>query len=161
MKRNIQILKDLDHISRAAAEIWVNTAARATAERGRYLVALSGGNTPAGLHKLLAEPASRDQVDWRATHVFWGDERCVSKDDPGNSYSQARDDLLSLVAIPDENVHRVASDLEPESAAREYARVLKDFAGLDEAGNPLEWPRFDLIVLGMGDDGHTASLFPG
>ena len=120
------------------------------------MVALSGGNTPAESYKLLAQSPYKEQVDWTHVHVFWGDERCVPIEDLENNYRQAHDILLSHVSIPAENIRRVKSNLEPAEAAKDYALVLKQFAS-----PPLNWPRFDLILLGMGEDGHTASLFPG
>jgi 6-phosphogluconolactonase len=156
MKPNINIFKDSTELSLAAAEIFVATSSQAIAQRGQFLVALSGGSTPNRLYQLLASAPFRDQIDWAKVHVFWGDERCVPVDDPGNSYYQARLALLDHVNIPADHVHRVLSDLEPASAALDYARTLKNFSA-----PPLEWPRFDLALLGMGDDGHTASLFPG
>jgi 6-phosphogluconolactonase len=98
----------------------------------------------------------RDQVDWNSVHIFWGDERCVPVNDPGSSYGQARDLLLSHVPIPDSNVHRVRGELGPAEASKDYSSTLNRFAS-----PALEWPRFDLVYLGMGEDGHTASLFPG
>jgi 6-phosphogluconolactonase len=98
----------------------------------------------------------REQVNWSKVHIFWGDERCVSPDDPESSYGQARDVLLSRVPIPDSNVHRIKGELGPSEASKEYSLVLKAFSS-----PPLDWPRFDLVYLGMGEDGHTASLFPG
>lgn len=155
MKPKIQIHKDLQELSAAAAQLFIESAANAIAARGRFLTALSGGGTPKPLYELLAQPPYRDQIQWDKVHAFWGDERCVPMDDPGNNYFQARQALLDHVPVPAENIHRVNSELEPESAAKDYAQVLKDFS---EA--PLTFPRFDLVLLGMGDDGHTASLFP-
>jgi 6-phosphogluconolactonase len=95
-------------------------------------------------------------VNWTDIHIFWGDERCVPADDPGSSYGQARDLFLSRVRIPRSNIHRIQGELGPEQASKDYAFTLRKFA------SPLlEWPRFDLVYLGMGEDGHTASLFPG
>jgi 6-phosphogluconolactonase len=155
MKPDIRIFKDLEQLSRHAAELFVEQAARAIHERGRFLVALNGGNTPTRLFQLLATD-QRDQVDWSKIHVFWGDERCVAPDDPGASYRQAKESLLNQVAIPENNIHRVKGELEPASAAAEYVQILKSFAEYE-----LKFPRFDLVYLGMGEDGHTASLFPG
>lgn len=155
MKPGIRIFSDVETLSRAAADLFVEQAAQAINQRNRFLVALNGGGTPVRLFQLLAT-AYRDQVDWSRVHVFWGDERCVPPDDPGSSYGQARELLLSRVSIPEGNIHHVRGELEPEAAAEEFTRVLKDFA--DEG---FDWPRFDLAYLGMGEDGHTASLFPG
>jgi 6-phosphogluconolactonase len=155
MKPKIQIFKDLQNLSLAAAEMFVQSAAQAIAARGRFLTALSGGGTPKLLYELLAQEPYRNQIEWRKVHTFWGDERCVPKDDADNNYFQAKQALFDHVPLPAENIHSVASELETENAAKDYARILGTFA---EA--PLAWPRFDLVLLGMGDDGHTASLFP-
>jgi 6-phosphogluconolactonase len=155
MKAEVRIFKDVEELSRAAAELFVKQAAQAIAERDRFLVALNGGGTPTRLFQLLATDY-REKVDWRKVHFFWGDERCVSADDPGSSYGQARDLLLSQVPVPISNIHHIQGEVGPAEAAKEYSLTLKKFAS-----SPLEWPRFDLVYLGMGEDGHTASLFPG
>ena len=151
MKPTVRIFKDVHELSRAAAELFVTLATQAIRERGRFLVAFSGGSTPTALYRLL----TREPIDWTRVHIFWGDERLVPPDDPESSYGQAREALLKHIPIPTENIHRVSSDLEPAEAATDYERVLKGFAA-----PPLNWPRFDLVLLGMGEDGHTASLFP-
>jgi 6-phosphogluconolactonase len=155
MKPEIRIFNDLEDLSRAAANLFVEQSRSSIAERGRFLVALNGGGTPTRLFQLLAADF-RAEVDWRGVHAFWGDERCVPPDDPGSSYGQARHLLLSHVPIPEANIHRVHGERRPAEAAADYATSLKAFAD-----PPLEWPRFDLVYLGMGEDGHTASLFPG
>ena len=155
-KPNVRVFENFDSLSQAAAEFVVETSVQAIFGRGLFLIALSGGNTPAELYKSLAQSPYKEQIDWPRVHVFWGDERCVSIEDLENSYRQAYDALLSHVPIPAENIHRVKSDLEPAEAAKDYANVLKRFAS-----PALDWPRFDLVLLGMGEDGHTASLFPG
>ena len=155
MKPEIRIFQDLEELSRAAAQLFVEQAAASIAERNQFLAALNGGSTPNRLFQLLATEY-RAKVEWTKVHVFWGDERCVPPDDPGSSYGQARDILLSHVLIPDTNIHRIKGELDPASASEDYSRVLKEFAT-----PPLDWPRFDLVYLGMGEDGHTASLFPG
>ena len=156
LKPDIRIFDDLDALSVAAAEVAIETSIQAMAQRGRFLAALSGGNTPTELFKLLARTSYRERIDWQRFHAFWGDERCVPIGDLENNYRQAYEVLLGGVPIPPENIHRVRSELEPEAAAEDYARVLKEFAT-----PPLDWPRFDLALLGVGNDGHTASLFPG
>lgn len=155
MNPEVRVFQDLERLSRAAAQLLTGQGARAIHERDRFLVALSGGSTPVRLFQLLAADY-RDQIAWGQTHVFWGDERCVPPEDPESSYGQARQALLSHVHLPEANVHRIQGDLGPAEAARDYAHVLKRFAS-----PPLDWPRFDLALLGMGEDGHTASLFPG
>lgn len=155
MKPEIHIFKDVEELSRAAAELFVEQAAESIVARDRFLVALNGGSTPVRLFQLLATDY-RQEVDWNNVHVFWGDERCVPVDDAGSSYGQARDLFLSHVPIPDSNIHRIPGELGPTEASKRYALTLKEFAS-----PPLDWPRFDLVYLGMGEDGHTASLFPG
>lgn len=156
MTPEVRIFENLDVLSRAAAEGFVETSARAITDRGRFLVALSGGETPLTFYRLLAQSPTREQIDWRFLHAFWGDERCVPPEDVENSYRQVHEALLAHVPIPSGNVHRIQSDLPPQVAAEAYASVLQQFST-----PPLEWPRFDLVLLGMGTDGHTASIFPG
>ena len=155
MKQEIRIFQNLEALSRDAAQLFIERAADAIAERGQFLVALNGGGTPARLFQLLATDF-REKVDWSQVHVFWGDERCVPPDDPGSSYGQARDLFLSQVPIPDENTHRIKGELGPAEASKDFSLTLSGFAS-----PPFEFPRFDLVYLGMGEDGHTASLFPG
>lgn len=154
MKPDVRIFRDLEELSVAAAELFIEQAGLSLAERGRFLVGLNGGSTPTRLFELLATDF-RQKVNWSRVQVFWGDERCVPPDDSGSSYGQARDILLSRVPIPEANIHRIKGELGPAEAARDYARTLKEFAS-----PPLDWLRFDLVNLGMGEDGHTASLFP-
>jgi 6-phosphogluconolactonase len=155
MKSDIRIFRDLEGLSRHAAELFLEQAARAIQDRGRCLVALNGGSTPTRLFQLLASDC-RDKVDWSRVHAFWGDERCVPPDDPGSNFGQAKGILLKSVAIPESNVHRVQGELDPSLAAANYAQTLKSFAE-----DLLEFPHLDLVYLGMGEDGHTAALFPG
>jgi len=154
MKTEIRIFKNMESLSRDAADIFIEQAMQSITERGRFLIALNGGSTPIRLFQLLATDY-KDKVDWSKVHVFWGDERCVSPDDPGSNYGQARGLFLSHVPIPDSNIHRVKGDFEPAEASKDYSLTLSGFASLS-----LEFPRFDLVYLGMGEDGHTASLFP-
>lgn len=143
-----------------AAEVvrkWIERA-RACTEKGRpFRVALSGGSTPRLLFEGLARPENRGQVDWTRVHLFWGDERCVPPDHPESNYNLVRQTLLEHIAIPDENVHRIRGEDDPETEARRYAEELRRAFGI----GPGTIPRFDWIFLGMGGDGHTASLFPG
>ena len=155
MKPEICIFKRFSEISRSAATIFVEQSERAIQERGRFLTALNGGSTPAGTFQLLATEF-RATLDWSHIHIFWGDERCVPADDAESSYGQAWDLLLRNVPIPELNIHRMDGERSPAEAAKEYSVILKKFAS-----SPLAWPRFDLVYLGMGEDGHTASLFPG
>ncbi len=130
----------------------------AVAARGRAAVALAGGRTPREAYARLAEPPCREAVDWSRLEIFWGDERCVPPDHPDSNFRMAREVLLSRVPVPLANIHRLRGELEdPETAAREYEAVLR--TTLRPLGD--RPPRLDLVLLGLGPDGHTASLFPG
>jgi len=155
MKPKLRIFDDLETLSIHAANLFSVQATRSILERGQFLVALNGGGTPTRLFQLLATDF-HDKVEWAKVQVFWGDERCVPPNDPGSSYAQARELLLSRVPIPESNIHRIKGEFPPIKAAKEYSLLLKEYAF-----PPLDWPRFDLVYLGMGEDGHTASLFPG
>ena len=144
----------------AAAAHFVEQAVAAIEARGRFAVALPGGSTPRATYALLAGPEFARRIDWARVHVFWGDERCVPPDHPDSNYSMARETLLDHVPIPVENVHRVRGEIDPAQAADEYERTLRDFFAT-RPGEAEAATCFDLILLGMGGDGHTASLFPG
>ena len=148
----IKIFKDIGELSQSAADSFIKIANRSIAERGRFLVSLAGGNTPMKLYQLLGDSYC-DKMDWTRAHFFWGDERCVPMADAGNNYGQAKKVLFDKIGAT--HIHRVLSELAPAAAAENYAQTLKQFAE-----PPLDWMRFDLVLLGMGDDGHTASLFP-
>ncbi len=156
--RKIAIFADEAALANAAAEHFVLCSADAIAARGRFIVALSGGNTPRGMHAQLSAPSFSHRVDWPCVQVFWVDERCVPSDDPQSNYRMARETLLDRVPLPAANIHRVLAEKEPHQAAEEYERELRAFFSLAAAGH--KFPHFDLILLGMGEDGHTASLFP-
>jgi 6-phosphogluconolactonase len=141
----------------AAAERIVALAERAIAERGRFMWALAGGSTPEQLYELLATSAYGTRVDWSRVHFFWGDERCVEPAGPGSNYGMARRSLLDVIGPPASNVHRMRGELEASAGADDYERELKQAFAV--AGEQVV--RFDSILLGMGGDGHTASLFPG
>ena len=157
----IRILADVGEVCRASAEEFVRQADGFVRTNGRFTVALSGGSTPRGLYRLLAgegEPALPGRIPWRQIHFFWGDERHVPPDHPDSNYCMAQEAMLSRVPVPPENIHRIpAENPDAASAADGYAQTLRDAFRLP-AG---QLPRFDLILLGMGADGHTASLFPG
>jgi 6-phosphogluconolactonase len=141
--------------ARAAALRFVELARRAIEAQGRFSVALSGGSTPGRTYELLASDEFKGQVDWASTHVFFGDERCVPPTHADSNYRMVDEALLSRVPLPARNVHRMMGEGDCAANARLYEEELQTFF----AGEP--WPRFDLVLLGMGDDGHTASLFPG
>ena len=155
MSNEVRVYPDLMHLSRAAAQLFLDQAALAARERGRFFAALNGGSTPKHLFQLLAQDQS-GKVDWKKAQIFWGDERCVPPDDIESNYRQASELLLVPAKIPNENIYRIKGELGAKEAPQDYALVLKRFAS-----PPFEWPRFDLVLLGMGEDGHTASLFPG
>lgn len=152
----LMLVPDIAELNRAAAQEFVRCASAAIKENGRFTVALSGGNTPRAVYSLLAKEY-RHQLPWEQVYVFFGDERHVPPTDPQSNYRMANESLLSHVPIPAQNVHRIPAELAPNAAAEQYQRVLENFFHL----NPAEAPRFDLVMLGMGEDGHTASLFPG
>jgi 6-phosphogluconolactonase len=157
----IRVLPDGEHLTLAAAEHVVKLASEAIAANGRFTIALAGGSTPAPVYEKLAGDEFSARVDWSRVQVFWGDERCVPPDDPQSNYRMARLALLDRVPIPSGNIHRIRGEDEPEEAAALYARELQTVLGGDaERGGPPA-AGFDLILLGMGEDGHTASLFPG
>jgi 6-phosphogluconolactonase len=156
MKMNTRIFEDGDALSRGALEDLLRIVSDAVKERGRFAIALAGGHTPAKLYQMWAQPEKRGmRTPWERVHFFWGDERYVPHDDPASNYRMARESLIAHVPIPAENVHPMPTDLpQPEKAAEAYAAELRRFFG---AGAPA----FDLQLLGLGVEGHTASLFPG
>ena len=150
----VQILPTKNDVARKAAEEFVRAAAKSVQERGAFSVALAGGSTPLGMYELLAGEPYRSQVEWERVLFFWGDERCVPPDDPESNCGAAVAALVSELGLPEANVHRMRGEVDPHEAANAYEHEIRQVIG----GQP---PRFDLILLGMGDDGHTASLFPG
>ncbi|MGB6431592.1 MAG: 6-phosphogluconolactonase [Candidatus Acidiferrales bacterium] len=154
----VRVCRDAEALTRVAARQFVDWAWQSIAREGKFCVALSGGHTPLGMYSLLATAEYRAQVDWPRVYLFWGDERAVPPDNPESNYGAVRRELLLKVPIPPANVHR----MEAESpnigrAAHEYEEILRKNLELDDRG----FPRFHLIMLGMGTEGHTASLFPG
>jgi 6-phosphogluconolactonase len=147
-----RVYPDGDSLARAAAEHFVTLAAEAIAARGRFVVTLSGGSTPRAAYSLLASDEFAARVDWPRVHVFWGDERCVPPDHHDSNYRMAREAWLDKVPILADNIYRIQGELDPHQAATDYQAELETVLGA--AG------RFDLILLGMGTDGHIASLFP-
>lgn len=159
MPRLILGFDDAEAVAQYAAREFVRRARAAIEASGAFKVALAGGSTPRRAYELLADPSLSTQVDWEATHIFFGDERSVPPDHSDSNYRAAFETLLSKVKIPDAQVHRMAGErADLEIAATEYEATLAESFDLTvESG----LPRFDLVMLGMGDDGHTASLFPG
>jgi 6-phosphogluconolactonase len=159
---SVDVLADPRAVTNAAVEVMVEAAARAIDAAGRFLIALSGGSTPRSLLGQLAAPGYADRIEWEAVHVFWGDERCVPPADPSSNYAMAKEMLLDHVEVKPGHVHRIRGEDDPETAAGDYERLLRR-AFITPQGPPggLTGSRFDLVLLGIGDDGHTASLFPG
>jgi 6-phosphogluconolactonase len=154
---DLRVSASANDLFRAAADEFAVRAASAIAERGRFTVALSGGSTPRGMFSLLASGIIPD-IEWNKICFFWGDERHVSPDSPMSNYKMANDSMLSKVSIDPANVYRIrAEGSDAKAVAAEYEITIQDFFDLKTG----EFPRFDLILLGLGTDGHTASLFPG
>ncbi len=149
------VFSNSTELAKAGAERFAELARTAITTHGQFSVALSGGSTPRAMYGRLAKSPLKDAIDWTRVHVFWSDERYVPLDDTDSCYLLARETLFDHVPIPANNIHPMANvNLSPEEAAWEHAKTLRTFFGSS-------LPRFDLILLGMGPDGHTASLFPG
>jgi len=146
----IEILPDADTLLSRAAEVFIRLANEAISIKGSFSVALSGGSTP----RLVYAELVKAPLDWHKVHFFWGDERCVPPDHPESNYRMAADSLLNHIAVPSENVHRIQGEFPAKAAAKQYEDNLHQMFTTD-------LPRIDLILLGLGSDGHTASLFPG
>lgn len=151
----IKVLADARALAEFATGQLFQIASDAIAARGRFCIALAGGSTPRLLYTLIAQPPWASEIDWRKVQAFWGDERSVPPDHPDSNYLMARQALLDHAPIPDANIHRIFGELKPESAALSYEDNLRVVFPGEQV------PRFDLILLGLGEDGHTASLFPG
>ncbi|HTD56757.1 MAG TPA: 6-phosphogluconolactonase [Silvibacterium sp.] len=147
-----------DALSRAAADHFLETAQAAVASRGKARIAVSGGHTPKTTFELLANPAERylTAMPWAQIELFWVDERCVPPDHPDSNYRMTREAMLDKVPIKSGQVFRIEGELEPDAGAARYESTIRNQFRLEGA----ETPRFDVLALGMGDDGHTASLFP-
>lgn len=163
----VRIYRDPEELALKAARLFARLADQYVIGCGKFTVALSGGSTPKAMFSVLAAGPFLDTVPWASIHFFWGDERCVPPDHADSNYRMTREALLSRVPVPQENVFRIPAELpDPESAAQEYTATLTRFflaaPGANRTGTaPLSSaPRFDLVFLGMGPDGHTASLFP-
>src|SRR5579859_4197039 len=148
--RRVVVAETPAELAAGAADEFEGTAMRAISAAGRFSVALSGGKTP----RAMLEVLSSRKIDWSRIHFFWSDERCVGPDDPNSNYRMAREALLAKISVPASNVHRMRGELAPDAGAAAYDAELRAF--FDAAS-----PRFDLLYLGLGPDGHTASLFPG
>jgi 6-phosphogluconolactonase len=156
MKGEIVVLKDAAAVAHHVAEFML---AQALAKPGAFAIGLSGGSTPKTLYSLLASDAFRDRFPWDRTHLFFGDERFVPHDHPDSNYRMVNEAMIAHVPIPPAQVHPWQTNGDPEHAALHYADTLKRFYGADTL-DPAR-PLFDIQLLGLGEDGHTASLFPG
>ncbi len=152
---NILVFDDAEEVARAATRRFIELGKAAIVANGRFSVALAGGSTPKRVYELLASEEFNGQLDWARVYIFFGDERCVPPEHHDSNYRMAREALLAHVMLPLENVHRMAGEGDAVANARLYEDELQEFF------NDAQWPEFDLVMLGMGDDGHTASLFPG
>lgn len=153
---SILVFPDQATLSWAAADRIAAAAIRSVARNGRFLWVISGGGTPKPTYRLLAGQEFREVIPWENTHLFWADERSVAPHHAESNFGQAHQLFIEHVPLPASNVHRIKGELPQEEAVLDYARSLQLLANDDE-----EWPRFDLAMLGLGGDGHTASLFPG
>ncbi len=162
----IRVVVSAEDVAKEAALI-IAAKAEEAARKGRPLtIALSGGSTPKALYKMLAAPPYREGIDWESVHLFFGDERCVGPDDEESNFRMVQLNLLSDIEIPARNVHRVKGELSPRDGATRYEEDIKEsFKGFDDAaaGGFIKdgLPVFDIILLGLGSDGHTLSIFPG
>jgi 6-phosphogluconolactonase len=158
--KDVRIFAGVAELARAAAGELARAVEETAPQGDRFTLALSGGSTPEALYRLLASPDApfRDRLPWSRIHFFWGDERHVPPDHPESNFRMAKEAMLDRVSVPPENVHRIRAE-EPDAAraAGEYEAELRSFFQLSR-GEP---PCFDLVLMGLGPDGHTASLFPG
>ena len=150
--KGVEILQDPQDLARRVAERFVRAATAASLARRRFTVALAGGSTPRAAYQVLATQEFAKRVDWESVHLWWGDERCVPPDDPQSNYRMAKESLLDRVPVVREQVHRIKGEAPPLEAAAAYESALRESFELTDG--------FDLMLLGMGEDGHTASLFP-
>lgn len=157
MAPQIHIADNLDSLSQAIAEQWIVESEKAISHKGVFHVALSGGSTPRSLHQVLSSSGVAGRINWEAVHIYFGDERSVPADHPQSNYRMARETLLANVPIPEQNVHPIIMSDDIKASAQAYSTVLLQYVPINAQGVP----QLDLILLGIGDDGHTASLFPG
>jgi 6-phosphogluconolactonase len=150
----LHVYKNPDELSHAVAEWIAATIAATLQKQDRFTIALSGGSTPKALHKILAATPFKERIDWSKLHIFWGDERDVPFEDDRNNAKMAYDTLLNYVPVPAAQIHVMRTDIGPVESAAEYEKILHEY--FDQSPGS-----FDLVLLGMGDDGHTLSLFPG
>jgi len=160
MQQRIKTFYDPESLSLAAAQELTVAMARALEQRGRCSLVLSGGSSPRRLYELLAGAQFCAKLDWTKIHIFWTDERCVMPDDARSNYHLARSSVLQYVPLPPGNIHRMPGEIDPQQAARKSSEDIRSFFD-QRAPGPVRAPSFDCVLLGMGADGHIASLFPG
>lgn len=157
LEQKVHILENAATVAQRAAAEFAAWSAEAIRQRGRFSVALAGGSTPKQMYRLLAASPFSAKIAWQHVHLFWGDERCVPPEHNDSNYRMVQEALLRKIALPAANIHRMPAEYHDlNAAAGSYANELRIFFKSDSAA----MPRFDLILLGMGADGHTASLFP-
>ncbi|MBX2991291.1 MAG: 6-phosphogluconolactonase [Bacteroidetes bacterium] len=156
MNTRVLCFESAEELHRATASDIIQMLNGAIRTSGQSSLMLSGGTTPGAVYRQLASKPLQSQLDWRAVHVFWGDERCVPPTEKESNYRMAYEALLGHVPIPDQNIHRIRGELTPTTAAEKYEQEIREFFSL----NNDDLPRFDVTLLGLGEDGHTASLFP-
>ncbi len=157
LQPQIIVAYDRSELAETAANIFTSTAKECVTQKNLFTVAISGGSTPRDMHKLLAEEPYGSAIPWDKTHIFWVDERCVGVDDPASNFGLAKKDFLKRIPILLEHIHPMPGEIAPEEGVKNYqGEMQKVFQTREE-----DFPIFDLIFLGMGEDGHTASLFPG
>jgi len=155
----VRVVPDAAALAPALADLVATKASAAIASRGRFTLALAGGTTPKAAYGLLADGPFAGRIDWSRVLLFWGDERCVPPDDPLSNYRMVKEALIERVPIPPTNVHRIRGEVDPRDAAADYEALLRGLLGVDPtADTPAQG--LDLVLLGLGEDGHTASLFP-
>ncbi|MET0387076.1 MAG: 6-phosphogluconolactonase [Polyangiales bacterium] len=159
MSSDLQVVSTPDQLAERCAVHIVQVALLAFANRGVFRLCVAGGNTPRGAYARLAQQDLAHQLDWQRVHIYFGDERCVPPDHPQSNYHMLHESLLSRVPIPPSRVHRIAGEAPPPLAAQSYSELLRSALGVEPDGSPRQ--TFDLVLLGLGADGHTASLFPG
>ncbi len=152
------IFENPQDLGRAAGRLFLKLSEKEAERKGFFTAVLSGGSTPEVFFRVLAEEF-RDKLPWDRVHFFWGDERCVPPDSPQSNFNAANETLLSKINIPGNNIHRIRGELDPAEGAREYEEEIRGFFERPKGGRKI--PSFDLVFLGIGEDGHTLSLFPG
>jgi 6-phosphogluconolactonase len=155
-RAEVIVFKDAGELALGAARNIQSIIRQTLSEQDRFSLVLSGGSTPRAIYTLLGQPPLLDHVTWSRVHFFWGDERCVPPDHAYSNYLMAYETLLSHLPLPSQNIHRIQGEILPGEAAGAYEQELAEFFGHKD-----RLPHLDLVMLGMGEDGHTASLFPG